>query len=70
MLLQWENLTIPLGVLLWVETTYHSNKLQGTFDLVDATCRTLRFSEVDLTYPLWISLEDVVSVEKVVGVSP
>ena len=62
MILQWRTLNIPLGKVVWVRTSYHYCSLEGTFTMVDVKHRTLRFVEVDLTYPLWLSLREILSV--------
>ena len=61
--LSYHSLKVPLGIVVWVTTSYHDCALEGTFDMVDVHKRMLRFSEVDLTYPLWISLRSIRAVD-------
>ena len=63
MLLKYHHLSIPLGKLIRIQTSYHYCALFGTFDLVDVKPRMIRFSEIDLTFPIWINLNDILHVD-------
>ena len=66
MLLKYHHLSIPLGKFIRVETSYHYCALFGTFDMVDVKVRMIRFSEIDLTYPIWIQLKAIRKVDSMI----